>query len=283
MNNFNGKIFSALILIIFLDIFMIGEWRAAAESRVVFCDIGQGDGVFINLKGGTQIIADAGPDNNMVGCAGKYMPYFDRKIEYIIISHPDKDHFAGAMELLKRYDVGKVFWNGDLSAIPEYAEFLKMAGGRAEVAYTDSDFRAAGAKIDFLYPYVLDRETKNNNDNSLVFRFEYTPTSILPLSKGEEGRGISILFTGDLPATGEAELIKHNANLRADVLEVGHHGSRYSSSEEFLRAVRPKLAAISVGANNKYGHPAYIILKRLKNLGIKYLRTDEKGDIVINL
>lgn len=269
MKNFNGKIFSTLVIIIFLDIFMIGEWRSAAQSRVVFCDIGQGDGVFVNLTGGVQMIADAGPDNNMVGCVGKYMPYFDRRIEYVIISHPDKDHFAGAMELLKRYDVGKVFINGDLSAIPEYAEFLKMAGGRVQVAYTDSDFAAAGAKIDFLYPYVLDRETKNNNDNSLVFRFEYG--------------GKTILFTGDLPAKSEAELIRHNADLRADVLEVGHHGSKYSSSPEFLRAVRPKLAAISVGANNKYGHPAYIILKRLENLGIKYLRTDEKGDIVINL
>ena len=262
------KIILAICLVLFLDIFLIREATLLKTERLVFCDVGQGDGAFINLKGGTQIIVDGGPDNKLIGCVGKYMPYFDHRIEYLIISHPDKDHFVGAIEILRRYDVKRVFVNGDTSDIPEYAEFLKLAADKINVAYTDSDIILGNMKIDFLYPYSLARETKDNNGNSLVFQFEYA--------------GKNILFTGDLPEKGEQELIKNKADLPADILKVAHHGSKNSSSVEFLKAVRPKLAIISAGKDNDYGHPHYRVLKNLENLKIKYLRTDEKGNIVVN-
>lgn len=262
------KIIFGTLTLALVAIFSRQELKLAESRRAVFCDVGQGDGALINLRN-IQIIVDGGPDKTILSCLGKYMPYFDRRIEYLIISHPDKDHFLGAVEILRRYQVERVIVNGDTSDIPEYAEFLKLAEGKIFIAYTDSDFEIAGAKIDFLYPYVLARETKDNNNNSLVFRFEYG--------------GASILFTGDLPEAGEAELIKNNANLRADILKIGHHGSKFSSSKNFLASVSPKLATISSGRDNKYGHPHYAVLKRLENLRIKYLRTDQNGDIIVNL
>ncbi len=251
-----------MLLIIFLDIFIIGEWRLAHQEKIIFCDVGQGDGAMI-VMGATQIIVDGGPDNSLAGCVGKYMPYFDRRIEYLIISHPDADHFVGAVEILRRYSVERVIVNGDKSDSPEYKEFLRLARDKIIAA---RDFEIAKAKIIF---YKTSAEQPSDNDKSLVFKFLYN--------------GIGVLFTGDLPETIEKKLAQEQNDLAADILKVGHHGSKTSSSENFLRAVSPMLAVISVGADNKFGHPAYIILKRLENLGIKYLRTDEAGDIVVNL
>lgn len=266
MKDFSKKLFWPLLLIIFLDIFMIGEWRLANQEKVIFCDVGQGDGAMI-VMGATQIIVDGGPDNSLVGCVGKYMPYFDRKVEYLIISHPDADHFVGAVEILGRYSVGRVIVNGDKSDSPEWKEFEKFSDGKIIIASADDDLKIGQSEIKFLSP-EQDKQYKDNNEKSLVFNFLFNNKSIL--------------FTGDLPETEEAKLVKQQADLAADILKVGHHGSKTSSSEDFLRAVHPFLATISAGAGNKYGHPNYIILKRLENLGIKYLRTDESGDIVVN-
>jgi competence protein ComEC len=231
--------------------------------------------------GATQIIVDGGSDNSLVGCVGKYMPYFDRKIEYLIISHPDADHFVGAVEILRRYFVERVIINGDESDLPEWREFEKLSAGRLMIASAGDKIKIGKSEINFLSP-EKDGQYKDNNDRSLVFKFLYTPSlpPLTPPYKG--GESLSILFTGDLPEMIEKNLVQEKVDLSSDILKVGHHGSKYSSSEDFLRAVSPKFATISVGAENSYGHPNYIILKRLENLGIKYLRTDESGDIVVN-
>jgi len=268
------KIIIVVCIFLFIGGFLAQELFIKPKSRIVFCDVGQGDGAFMNLKGGKQIVIDGGPDNSMIGCVGNYMPYFDREIEYLIVSHPDKDHFVGAIEVLKRYAVGAVITNGEMGDSPEYKEFLKLAEGKIIPA---KDIDLNNGKINF---YNRSDEKYSDNDNSLVFKFLYTPASILPLKKGEEGRGMSILFTGDISEKRENALL--SSDLKSDILKIAHHGSKESSSLDFLKAVSPKLAIVSVGAKNSFGHPAYIILKRLENLGIKYLQTDEAGDIVIN-
>lgn len=280
MKDFSKKLFWPLILIIFLDIFMIGEWRLAHQERVIFCDVGQGDGAMI-MMGATQIIIDGGQDNSLAGCVGKYMPYFDRKIEYLIISHPDADHFVGAIEILQRYFVEHVIVNGDESSSPEWREFEKLSAGRTSVASASDDIKIGNGEIKFLSP-EKDRQYKDNNEKSLVFKFIFPLVAKGEVAKPMGDESLSILFTGDLPETIEKNLVQEKVDLASDILKVGHHGSKTSSSENFLRAVHPRLATISVGAGNKYGHPNYIILKRLQNLGIKYLRTDESGDIVVN-
>lgn len=274
------KIIIAIFVFLFIGVFLAQNFFVKLKSKVVFCDVGQGDGAFLNLENGTQIVVDGGPDNKMIGCAGKYMPYFDRRIEYIIISHPDKDHFVGAIEVLKRYDVSKVYINGDTSDIPEYQEFLRLAKDKTVTADSESDFFVGAAKIDFLSNPKM--AGNDSNEKSLVFKF-FTPSSSLPINKGEKGRGISILFTGDLPVKIEKDLIDKKIDFSAKILKIGHHGSDGSSSLEFLKAVNPELAVISAGKDNKYGHPSPLIISRLERLGIKYERTDERGDIVVKL
>jgi len=185
------------------------------------------------------------------------MPYFDKVIEYVIISHPDKDHFVGVIEILKRYKVENVIVNGDTSEIPEYQEFLTLAKDKIIEAKDNNflKFLQAGGNSD------------DANQNSLVFKFIYNNKSIL--------------FTGDAPIEIETKLL--DKDLESNILKLGHHGSKTSSSLEFLKQVAPDLAVISVGIDNKYGHPSYKIIKRLEGLNIKYLRTDELGDIEIKL
>ncbi|PIR66570.1 MAG: MBL fold metallo-hydrolase [Parcubacteria group bacterium CG10_big_fil_rev_8_21_14_0_10_36_14] len=258
------KIFIICCTLLFISDFSVEDIFIRQKSRAVFCDVGQGDGIFINLKDGVQILVDGGPDNKFVGCVGNNLPYFDHRIEYMIISHPDKDHFVGAVEILRRYDVGKVFISGDSSDISEYQEFLRLAKNKLEVATKDSDINFENGKIDFMHLGGY----KDSNDSSLIFKLIYN--------------GKSILFTGDAPVKIEDDLINSNADLKADILKVGHHGSKNSTSEEFLRAISPFLAIISVGENN-YGHPSYRVIKNLENADIKYKRTDEEGDIAIQL
>lgn len=256
---FKGKIIISALAFAFVAIFSWQELKLQTSARAVFCDVGQGDGAVINIRN-TQIIIDGGPDKKILSCLGKYLPYFDRKIEYLIISHPDKDHFLGAVEILKRYDVGSVILNGESGDSQEYEELLRLAAGKIAAA---ENFEAAAVKIIF---YKIDDKKSTDNDKSLVFKFIYN--------------GTGILFTGDISQKIESVILADD--LKSDILKIAHHGSKESSSQEFLKAVNPKLAVLSVGADNKYGHPAYIILKRLENLGIKYLRTDEAGDLIIN-
>jgi len=268
MKNFKEKIIVAALIFLFAVAFAWREFNSQKSERAVFCDVGQGDAALIKLRGGVQAVIDGGASTAVLSCLGKYMPYFDRRVEYVFVSHPDKDHFLGLVEILRRYAVGRVIVNGDESDLPEWREFEKLAASRLTVAYAGDKIKIGGGEVDFLSP-KKNVEYKDNNEKSLVFKFLYN--------------GKSILFTGDLPATIEKNLVREKVYLSSDILKVGHHGSQYSSSEEFLRAVHPKFATISVGADNKYGHPNYIILKRLQNLGVKYLRTDEAGDIVVNL
>ncbi|MBU4421930.1 hypothetical protein KKB41_03170, partial [Patescibacteria group bacterium] len=121
----NEKIFIAIFTTLFIVGIFVEDIFVRQKSRVIFCDVGQGDGALINLSdgtsfftkatNGTQILIDGGSDNKFVGCVGSNMPYFDHRIEYMIISHPDKDHFVGAVEILKRYDVSRVYINGEVS------------------------------------------------------------------------------------------------------------------------------------------------------------------------
>jgi len=268
MKKHRKKLFLGVAILILVGIFAAEEGLLKIKSKAVFCDVGQGDGIFITLESKEQILIDGGPDNKMIGCVGEHMPYFDRTIEYMIISHPDKDHFVGAVEVLKRYNVKHIILNGDEDSSPEYEEFKKFSKASA-IARAGDNIVLENGQITFFHPRQKDY-FKDSNDNSLVFKFEYG--------------GKSILFTGDISEKIEANLLAvSGVELRSDIIKISHHGSKTSSGEEFLKTVNPDLAIISVGADNKFGHPSYRIVKRLENLKIQYKRTDETGNIIVPL
>lgn len=251
-------------------------WYAVfAESQrdliIAFLDVGQGDATLIGAAGGQQILIDGGPNKKVLSELGKVMPFYDRNIDAVIATHPDKDHIAGLIDVLKRYDVGMVIEPEVKSEIAAYKSFenaIKEKGIKKIFAKRGMKIMLShGAYLQILFP---PGETTNweTNDASIVAKLVYGDTSFL--------------LTGDSPRKIEKYLASIDGdNLDVDVLKAGHHGSRTSSSDEFISHASPEYAVISAGKNNRYGHPHKEVIDALEKFGVKILRTDLLGSIIM--
>ncbi|HVW66531.1 MAG TPA: ComEC/Rec2 family competence protein [Candidatus Peribacteraceae bacterium] len=269
----------AVVLLILIGLAFIAwhEWRLLPDPHAVivrFFDVGQGDSIFITGPHGEQILVDGGPDLTALEDLGQSMPFFDRSIDWLILTHPHLDHVASFPEILKRYRVGHVLITGADYSNGRYEEFLSelhdqnvpvmIADPSKDLHFTD------GLTLDVIYPppIYFDKTVAHIHDTCIVFKMIY-------------GSG-SILFTGDAEAKTEQALMNEHLNLHADILKVGHHGSLTSSSSGFLLAVHPQLAIISVGKGNTYGLPKQTILDRLTHFGIPY-KTTMSGTITVTM
>lgn len=243
------------------------------ELEFIALDIGQGDAILIKTPYGQNVLIDGGPDNSVIQRLGKNLPFYDRTIDLMILTHPDADHVTGLIEVLRRYKVKQVLYTGVVLDSPNYAEWLSVAeeknvamaiGQAGQVINLGDDLW-----LDILYPeeLFLNRTADDVNDTSIVVKLIYEDTSFM--------------LTGDASIVVEQELIEDGADLEADVLKVGHHGSKTSTCIEFVQAVDPDYAVISVGLNNKFGHPNFRALSNLEKEGVEILRTDEMGDVVL--
>jgi len=237
---------------------------------VTFLDVGQGDSVFIETPSGNQVLIDGGKGRAVLRGLGKAMPFYDRSIDVVVATHPDLDHIGGLPEVFKRYDIDMfiepgVFDDGaDNVALQnavqkEGIQTLYARGGMKIMIDED-------VELHILFP---DRDAKNleANTGSIVARLVYKERSFL--------------FTGDSPAGIETYLVSlYGDALGSDVLKLGHHGSRTSTSDVFLGFVDPEYAVISVGCNNSYGHPHKEILEKLERFEINKLSTCEEGRII---
>lgn len=237
--------------------------------KVVFFDVGQGSSVFIEAANKNQILIDGGPGSQVLNKLGKEMPFFDRSIDVIILTHPDADHLNGLVDVLKKYKVYQVVDSCIEDSNGAYQEWLRLI----EEKKIERLCAKAGqkiklderAEIDILFPLQSLKEVsvENTNNASLVMR----------LINGSS----TILLTGDAEEATEHQLINSNINLKSQVLQVAHHGSKSSSSGKFLELVAPETAVIQVGKNNRYKHPHQEVIDRLKNA--KIFRTDLDGDV----
>ncbi|MBI2463273.1 MAG: MBL fold metallo-hydrolase [Candidatus Spechtbacteria bacterium] len=245
-----------------------------AQSRslsISFLDIGQGDSALIVTPSGRTMLVDTGPDGASVseGIA-RHMPFYARTIDLIVLTHPDKDHIGGTLAVLKEYDVRGIIMPYAGKDIPVFQEILNTAKARNipilfarwhERINLDSE-----VSLRVLWPPEgAENIFSASNDMSLVMKLTY--------------KDDSFMLTGDMEARGEHVLSVFGVDLASDVLKVGHHGSSGSTSEDFLQKVSPKIAVISAGVNNRYGHPTAEVLRRLSS--IKTLRTDKNGDITL--
>ncbi|OGI86102.1 hypothetical protein A3A01_01610 [Candidatus Nomurabacteria bacterium RIFCSPLOWO2_01_FULL_39_17] len=257
----------ATIFIFYLD------WQSSKkELTFAMLDIGQGDALFIESPTGTQILIDGGPTGKILGRLSRVMPPFDRHIDGIIITNPDQDHIGGFLDVLKVYKVGKVFEPGTFTDSKTYQNL------RTEIENKNiPDFLARGgmrlniggeAFIDILFP---DRDVLSwpTNDGSIVAKLVYG--------------GVSIMLTGDATTKTEKLIMEKTkaTELRSTLLKIGHHGSRTSTSPEFVKTVAPTYALISDGKDNKYGHPHQETLNALSSLGAEIFRTDLLGNIIM--
>ncbi len=258
-----------LVLVVWLAVLQLPDGRL----HVAFLDVGQGDAILITTPTGQQVLVDGGPNPGALTAAlGKEMPFWDHSLDLVVMSHADSDHVTGLAEVLRRYRVAAWLDNGlpDTNAAYQAClETLQQMGAPRHTAQMGERFVLdQGLELEVLNPPPPGGAgtASDSNDNSVVLR----------VSWGQ----VSMLLTGDVSARAEQVLLESGKTLSAGVLKVAHHGSASSSSGEFLAAVHPRYAVVSVGADNRLGLPSQETLERLTQLsGVDVLRTDEHGTI----
>jgi len=268
------------ILVIFIFLAAIVVWyfvytyeHRISYLKVVFLDIGQGDSIYIEAPNGKQMLVDGGPSPIVLSRLAKVMPWGDHSIDVLLATHTDADHIAGFNSVLDHYKVGRIFENGAVNTTKTYTD-LQNSITKHHVQET---IARKGMRIildskhnvyfDILFP---DRDISNfdSNDGSIVGKLTY----------GNE----SFMLTGDATIYTENLIMQTESAdmLHSQVLKLGHHGSKYSSSELWLENVHPDVAIVSAGVNNRYGHPNPETLGQLADLRIPYIATLGKGSIV---
>ena len=264
-----------IIALTFSNLFI---WYAVISQErggnltVAFLDVGQGDSIFVETPNGVQAIIDGGPNSKMLNELGRFMSAFDRRVDVIFVTNPDKDHYAGFIDLLKTFEVASVVLSSTKSETETFARFsheVENEDSKRSLAMRGQRFVLDpewGVYLDILFP---DRDVSglSSNDGSIISRLSFG--------------NVCFILTGDAPVAIEKYLVSlDERSLDCQVLKAGHHGSRTSTSPEFVSAVSPEYAVISSGAGNKYGHPHKETLETLEKFGVKILRTDEKGSVV---
>jgi competence protein ComEC len=263
-------IFGFLLLSNALAWLIVLELSRNRGLEVIFFDIGQGDSIFIETPKRHQVLIDGGPSSAILEKLDREMPFWDNTIDLIILTHPEKDHLRGLLDVLKRYRVENILWTGIVRDTAEFRQWQKeISEEKANIiiARAGQKIIASKAVLEILHPFenLSGQELKDSNNTGVVCRLVF----------GEN----SFLFTADVYKSVESKLIKNGASLDSDILKAGHHGSKTSTSNEFVEKVSPDVAVISAGKGNSYGHPE--VLDILENYGIRILRTDLQGDIKI--
>ena len=250
------------------------------ELEVDFLDVGQGDAILIKSPFGQNILIDGGPDSKVIEELGKSLPFWDKRIDLMVLTHPHDDHVTGLIEVIKRYNVKKILYTGVVHDSPNYLAWLAAIRERKiPLVIIDRPQKIVlgdDCYMEIIYPRksFLAQETDNLNNSSIVARLVYGETKFLLTGDAEIEVEKELLNLTPLLARGGGEV-----DLSAQVLKTGHHGSDTSSSEEFLKAVSPQIAVIQVGKDNDFGHPSLRILKRLERAGAEILRTDKNGTV----
>ena len=261
------------LMFLFASASLVFAWQNIPDGKLhmTFLDIGQGDSIFVVTPENHKILIDGGPKDNVLTELDAVMPYFDNNIDLLILTHPDSDHVDGFAQIIKRYKVHNILITGVENSNPSYHEFLKEISDQNInyiIAKADTDFKFGDVVFDVLYPLepFEGRKFETPNDSSIVIKIFY--------------KGNRILLTGDIEKKGELELIDAKIDLAAELLKVGHHGSKTSSTLEFLNLVDPDFAVIQSGKDNQFGHPSVQTLNNLMEVGIKkILRNDQLGRI----
>jgi len=268
--------FSGWRLLGVLAFLAIVAWLALRQLpddrlHVYFLDVGQGDAILVLTPDGRQILIDGGPNPTaLLSELSAVLPFWDRSLDLVVLTHPDGDHLTGLLAVLDRYQVGRVLDTLQTDAAPLAAAWReRLAKGHIPRTIGQRGMRIPldDVMLTVLHPSSkpLTGTASDENNNSIVLRIDYGPTSLL--------------LTGDAESEAEADMIKAGLPLQADLLKIAHHGSNGSTSAPFLMAVAPRAAVIPVGADNTFGHPAREVLRHLTDARAEILRTDTNGRI----
>lgn len=262
----------AVILLIGANVLL---WSVPTPQglKVSFLDVGQGDAILIEGPTGVQVLVDGGAGSTALRELGERLPFWDRTLDAVVATHPDADHIGGLPEVLERYEVGYVLEPGLNNTTDAWSAFVASTNNEIEsgarVVHPRRSIRLAlggAAHADVLYPAGDVVGIKDTNAGSVVMRLQYGDTAFM--------------LTGDAPAEVEYEILRNVREVQSTVLKAGHHGSKTSSSEEFVSAVAPQYVVYSRGCDNRYGHPAAEVVDRFINYGVTALDTCEQGTVV---
>ncbi len=271
MINRKNNCFFAVITVFILLAALIYYVAYFAQDlpEIDFLDIGQGDASLIKLPNNKVILIDGGPNNLVLKRLGENLPFYQRKIDLIILSHFHDDHLIGLIEIIKRYKIGTVVYLQSDVHSQLLSLFIKLAQeknikvialeNRATINYLPS------CALEMINPFIFGIGKDDNN--SIVTRLTCTT--------------LSALFSGDNNFKVEEALLQTGENWHFKIFKASHHGSKTANSENFLKAVNPSMTVISVGAVNRFGHPSQEILDRLESLGLLVKRTDLDGTVKI--
>ncbi|EKD55996.1 MAG: hypothetical protein ACD_58C00320G0002 [uncultured bacterium] len=280
---------------------LIGVVRFLPDGKlhVIFCDVGQGDATLLRMPNQAYMLVDGGPDDKVLGCLGRHLPFYARKLEIVAMTHPQKDHFGGLVSVLKRYQIGyfvTVPLKNSTTSFEQLTKTLETQKIPIKYLSTGNKLKFGNVQMDTIWP----------EEKWLVESLSLTPNQISQLNIGQNGGQIlgfatskdlnlfslylhlkygqfDLLLTGDGDSPVQSLIWQLGLESRLpqdlEVLKVPHHGSKTGMTDEFINFTRPKLSVIEVGKNN-YGHPNPDTVTKLKQWG-QVLRTDQGGDIEV--
>lgn len=276
--NMSSRILITIAMILTgLGLIFIFELSSIEKTRLVFCDVGQGDGILIQ-SGSRQVVIDGGPGNKMLGCLGDKMPFWDKEIEIVVLTHPQQDHMEGLLGVLENYEVGTVITTNVPNTTKMYGEWQKLLtteGAKVHVPEIGdkSVIKTSSPRVGFeiIWPSRNQiQEWQENppgdlNETSIVMRLDADSSCIY--------------LTGDIPK----EIFEGLIDRPCGILKIAHHGSRTGTSEEILEKAKPEVAVIQSGKNNRFGHPHKEVVDLLISKSIRILRNDTEGILELDL
>jgi len=270
----NKKLILIIVFGLLFFCFLVAVWRSGPNRKnleVDFLDVGQGDSSLIKTTTGLNILIDGGPDKTVLRRLAENLPWWDRQIDLMVLTHPHDDHVVGLIDILKNYKVKKILYNGLKYDSPNYQTWLDLIKQKnipLEIVDRPQIITLAkNCQLGIIYPIhsLAGLSMVNANNSSIEAKLIY----------GQD----KLLFTGDAEIPVEEELIKNKIDLSADLIKIPHHGSDNGTSNDLLKAVGAKIGVIEVGKNNSFGHPSLRTINKLMRADFKIYRTDQAGTI----
>ncbi len=295
------------VLLFILSLSASAVWLAVFsykpnQFKIVACDVGQGDAILIT-QGKNQILVDGGPNSRVVDCLSRYVAFWDRTIELVVLTHPQSDHFTGLLQVFKRFNVEIFLANSLDSGSQDYEVLKSLVGGGGVSVVTPEALQ--GARVGLIYLDILHPTKEFIAENSTVKNRPEVmnlANNISEVGRGVLGTTASKLDPNDFSIVLLASYKEFDALLTGDIenklsdalslefsvlslksldyIKIPHHGSDNGITPDLLDVIKPQVAVISVGKNS-YGHPTDKVLKLLSNRSIKLYRTDQDGDIAV--
>lgn len=266
-----------LIVLLLFVAFAVAVWWLPFVNKsgdcecliISFLDVGQGDAIYIKTADNFELLIDGGRDSSVLREIGQQKSFFDREIDLVIATHPDADHIGGLVDVLERYEVANIMLTEAVNDTPAFNAFSRMVEDEAAktiLADTGQRFLLGASTTLTVYSPRGDESNWESNSASIITKISY----------GE----IDVLLTGDAPTGIEEYLVgAYGADLEAEILKLGHHGSKTSTSELFLDTVKPEYAIVSAGLDNRYGHPHQEVMQRVFARDIPSFHTGVDGTV----